>query len=347
MKFGPVSPSDAVGAILAHSLELNGARVRKGVSLTQEHAQQMALSGLESVTVARLDETDLHEDVAALALARSLVQEKSGLTLSEAFTGRVNVQAAGPGVVLIDEEKLHAANEVNPMITIATVPPFQQMTERGMVATVKIISYGVPSDDVETTCELVRGAIRLAMPVLKTATLIVTEIPGGAGEKGVHAIEGRLRLLGMTLTEVVSVPHATAPLGDALANASSDLTLILTASATSDEMDVAPQSVRNAGGRVDRFGMPVDPGNLLFIGDLNGRPVIGLPGCARSPALNGADWVLSRVACGVPVTHRDIARMGVGGLLKEIPTRPMPRQGRQVKAGARVEKSESMIEGES
>ncbi|MEC7962627.1 MAG: molybdopterin biosynthesis protein, partial [Pseudomonadota bacterium] len=103
---------------------------------------------------------------------------------------------------------------------------------------------------------------------------------------------------------------------------------ILTASATSDAYDVAPQAVRHAGGRVERFGMPVDPGNLLFLGEISNRPVIGLPGCARSPALNGADWVLSRVVCGIEVTGQDIAEMGVGGLLKEIPTRPMPRRSK-------------------
>jgi molybdenum cofactor cytidylyltransferase len=73
--------------------------------------------------------------------------------------------------------------------------------------------------------------------------------------------------------------------------------------------------------------MPVDPGNLLFLGALGHCPVVGLPGCARSPALNGADFVLERLICGVPVTGRDIMAMGVGGLLKEIPTRPQPRQG--------------------
>ena len=74
--------------------------------------------------------------------------------------------------------------------------------------------------------------------------------------------------------------------------------------------------------------MPVDPGNLLFLGHLGEAPVIGLPGCVRSPALNGADWVLERVACAVPVSAADISAMGVGGLLKEIPTRPQPRAGR-------------------
>jgi molybdenum cofactor cytidylyltransferase len=72
--------------------------------------------------------------------------------------------------------------------------------------------------------------------------------------------------------------------------------------------------------------MPVDPGNLLFFGQLGGMPVIGLPGCARSPALNGADWVLERLICGLPVTSGDVADMGLGGLLKEVPSRPRPRE---------------------
>ena len=75
-----------------------------------------------------------------------------------------------------------------------------------------------------------------------------------------------------------------------------------------------------------RFGMPVDPGNLLFHGRLDDRPVIGLPGCARSPALNGADWILERYACGLMISDDDIAAMGVGGLLKEIPLRPQLRE---------------------
>lgn len=328
MKFGPVPPSQAEGAILAHSLELPGQKLRKGVVLSAEHVAAMQAAGLDSVIVARLSEDDLHEDAAAAQLAAALVPAPKGLRLTEAFTGRVNVLAEGPGVALLDEARLNAVNAVHPMITVATVPPYQQMGPRGMVATVKIISYGVPAADLERACALADSAISFAPPVLKTASLIVTEIPGGAGEKGVPAIAARLEALGVTLEQVVTVPHREAPLAQALQAAQGELKLILTGSATSDPMDVAPQAVRLAGGQIERFGMPVDPGNLLFLGSLGQAPVIGLPGCARSAALNGADWVLSRVVCGVAVGAADIARMGVGGLLKEIPTRPMPRRGK-------------------
>ena len=118
----------------------------------------------------------------------------------------------------------------------------------------------------------------------------------------------------------------------ALRNADGDMIVILGGSATADRNDVAPAAVEAAGGSIERFGMPVDPGNLLFIGTLDGRPVVGLPGCARSPKLNGADWVLERVVSGISVTDSDIQAMGVGGLLKEIPSRPQPRAANAVPA---------------
>ena len=72
--------------------------------------------------------------------------------------------------------------------------------------------------------------------------------------------------------------------------------------------------------------MPVDPGNLSLIAELEGHPVIGIPSCAGSPKLNGFDWILQRLTADVAVTSADVAAMGVGGLLKEIPSRPQPRE---------------------
>lgn len=325
MIFGPVPPQDAVGTILAHSVRTGRGRLRKGHVLSEEDCQSLAKAGLTEVIVARPEPDDVSEDDAASALANALWQEHPGLRRTHAFTGRVNLLAKGPGVVRLDVSALEAANAVDPMITVATVPPFKQMAEGGMVATVKIISYAVRKDKLAEACARAKGAVGYARPELEKATLIITEIPGGAGEKGRDAIAGRLNALGVTLEDVVTVPHEKGALTQAVSNCKSPLILILTGSATSDIADVAPSAVVAAGGRIERFGMPVDPGNLLFLGSKDTQQVIGLPGCARSPALNGADWVLSRVVCGVPVNDADIAGMGVGGLLKEIPTRPQPR----------------------
>jgi molybdenum cofactor cytidylyltransferase len=86
-----------------------------------------------------------------------------------------------------------------------------------------------------------------------------------------------------------------------------------------------PSGIEQAGGVVTHFGMPVDPGNLLLAGTLDGKPVLGLPGCAKSPKYNGFDMVLERLAARLPVGRAEIVRMGAGGLLAEIATRPQPR----------------------
>ncbi|TDK42989.1 molybdopterin-binding protein [Antarcticimicrobium luteum] len=335
MKFGPVAVPEAGGALLAHSVKLEKSKFKKGLRLEPHHLEQLVAAGIEEVIVARPDPDDLHENEAAGRLAAALVPdpEAVGLRLTAPFTGRVNVVASGPGVACLEVAALERFNRVDPMITIATVPPFQQMAPGGMVATIKVISFAVLEQQVSQACAAARGALRLARPVYETASLIITQVPGGPGEeKGRRAIEDRLKALEIQLVDCVSVAHRGTDLVAAMAAAKGQMVLVLTGSATMDIDDVAPLALRQAGGRVERFGMPVDPGNLLFLGDLAGRPVIGLPGCARSPALNGADWVLSRVACGLEVTGDDIAAMGVGGLLKEIPTRPQPRAGR--KAGS-------------
>jgi molybdenum cofactor cytidylyltransferase len=310
---------------LAHSVKLTNGRLRKGAVLTKDDVQVLQAEGVSEVVVARLESGDLAENAAAQRLAHSL-SEAVGCKLTEAFTGRVNVLADGPGIARIDAEKINRFNLVHPMITVATVPDLHQVDAETMLATIKIISFAVPEAAVTEAAEILRGAIRVAPPMLKSAQLIVSEIDGVDGMKGVEAIRARLARLNVKLTDVVRVPHRQDAIADAIDASTADLKLILTGSATSDLYDVAPEALRQAGGQVERFGMPVDPGNLLFLGTHGVTPVIGLPGCARSPALNGADWVLARVICGVPVTADDIAGMGVGGLLKEIPTRPQPRR---------------------
>ncbi|GGE02615.1 molybdenum cofactor cytidylyltransferase [Gemmobacter megaterium] len=326
MRFGPVSVDQALGAVLAHSVHLPTGRLRKGQVLEAAHLDMLAAAGLAEITVARLDPADVAEDAAALRLARALVAG-SGLRIQPVGTGRVNIHAEGPGLLRVAAQAVHALNAVDPMITVATVPEWQRLESGTMAATVKIIAYAVAGAALERACQAGQGALSLCPPVLHRAVLIETLIGDGpAPPKGARVTAARLERLGMRLEAHHTVPHRADALADRLRQvAGTDLILILTGSATSDPMDVAPQAVRQAGGQVDHVGMPVDPGNLLFVGRLGPRPVIGLPGCARSPALNGADWVLERVACGLTVGADQITRMGVGGLLTEIPTRPRPR----------------------
>jgi molybdenum cofactor cytidylyltransferase len=333
MRFGPVPLNEATGAILAHSVALPVGRLRKGCILGPEDIATLRAIGLSEVIAARLDPEDFHEDAAALAVAEALVPDPATarLKLKPVGTGRVNIHAEATGVVEVLADHVQALNAVDPMITLATVPPWQRMAKGEMVATVKVIAYGVAGASVVTASAAGAAALRMHPVVLTRAALIQTVTDTDDGENGHAAIRKRLETLGVRMQPKRIAPHREADLAAVIAGATdADLILILTASATSDPQDVAPAALRRAGGRVDRFGMPVDPGNLLFLGSLGAVPVIGLPGCAKSPALNGADWVMERLICGVPVSAADIAGMGVGGLLKEIPQRGRLRETRDL-----------------
>lgn len=338
MIFGPVPLAEAQGAILAHSLAVGATRLKKGRRLSADDLAALAAAGHATVIVARPGPDDLEEDPAAAVVAEALGGDAAarGLSLSVPFTGRANLFADAEGILRVDATTIAAANAIDEAVTIATLPDFARVTPRQMVATVKIIPYAAPRAAVEAASAALAGvtALRVHLFAAFSATLILTATPGmkpALLDKGAEAVRSRLRALGVSSIDEVVVPHETDAVASALRAATGALLLILTASATSDRQDVGPAAVVAAGGRIERFGMPVDPGNLLFLGDLGGRAVLGLPGCARSPKLNGADWVLERLAARLPVTDADIAAMGVGGLLKEIPARPEPRAG-----GARV-----------
>lgn len=327
MIFRAVPLDEALGAILAHSLSLASGVLKKGTVLDTDGLDRLADAGHGTVVVAQLEPNDVSEDVAARRIGDALLAP--GLRLGPAFTGRANLIAEQPGVVQVDASAVDAMNAIDEGLTLATLPDMMRVEADQLVATVKIIPYGVPAQVIEQgVSALGQATLRLHPFQGGTARLVMTRTPGfkeSLLEKGESVVLTRLDAIGYVLEEVVTVPHET----DAVARALTpgvDLTLVLGASATSDRADVAPAAVVAAGGQIERFGMPVDPGNLLFLGQLKGAPVVGLPGCARSPALNGVDWVLERLSARLPVTSKEIAAMGVGGLLKEMPGRPQPRR---------------------
>jgi molybdenum cofactor cytidylyltransferase len=179
--------------------------------------------------------------------------------------------------------------------------------------------------------------------------LAQTRLPGtkeSVLDKTVESLNGRLATLGCPPVIERRCAHDEGELAEAieaLRREGADIVLASGASAITDRRDVVPASLERVGGRVEHFGMPVDPGNLLLLGRLDGAPFLGLPGCVRSPKLNGFDWVLQRLVADVAVTRKDIMRLGAGGLLKEIPSRPQPRAGAPAAVVQRAPKIGALI----
>jgi molybdenum cofactor cytidylyltransferase len=332
VRFGEVPVADAEGGILAHSLKLGAAALKKGRRLSHDDVAMIAASGLPAVTVARLDPEDVGEDEAAERVAAAAVGP--GISVARAFTGRANLFAEARGLLAFDRERIDRLNLVDEAVTIGTLPPFAVVEPRQMVATVKIIPFGAPEAAVKDCVQVaISGGPLLRVAPFRSLSvgLVQTRLPGlkdSILDKTRQVTEGRLAALGCRLTVEERCTHAAAelaPLIRDIIGQGVDLLLIHGASAILDRRDVIPAAVVAAGGRIDHFGMPVDPGNLLLLGQVAERAVLGLPGCARSPKVNGFDWVLERLVAGLPVGPAEIMRMGSGGLLAEIPSRPLPR----------------------
>jgi molybdenum cofactor cytidylyltransferase len=333
VKFGETPIDEAAGAILAHSWRANGINFAKGRILSGDDVAQLKAAGAASIVAARLDPEDMHEDEAAATVAKALAGK--GIEVTAAFTGRCNHFASEAGLAVIDHERIDALNELDESVTVATLAPFARVTPRMMVATVKVIPYAAPRTAVDRAVGVAKSANQPLISVAPfkpmRAGLVQTRLPGTRDkvlDKAVATTGKRLTSLGGSLAGERRCGHDAASIASALDELKSegcDLFLIAGASAIVDRHDVVPAGIEQAGGRVTHFGMPVDPGNLLLTAEFDGKPVLGLPGCAKSPKYNGFDMVLERLAAGLPVGRAEIVRMGAGGLLAEIPTRPQPR----------------------
>ncbi|MFH1794241.1 MAG: molybdopterin-binding/glycosyltransferase family 2 protein [Pseudomonadota bacterium] len=331
MKFGPVPLDDAEGAILAHATSAGDVKLRKSRRLTADDVEALRAAGIPEVIAAVLDPDDVAEDEAARRVAAALTF--TGIAPKPPATGRVNLHAQAAGVFTVDRALIDAINRVDPAVTIATVPDHAAVAAGQMVATVKIIPFAVPENVLAAVERLAAGrsAFDLHPFAARRVGLIQTVLPSlkaSVMDKTARVTAARLARSGSSIAEERRVPHREDALVPVIADmaATSDMVLVFGASAMCDPGDVIPAAIRAAGGEVLAAGMPVDPGNLLVLGRLAGKPVLGAPGCARSPKENGFDWVLDRLMAGLDVSAKDLAGMGVGGLLMEIPTRPEPRE---------------------
>jgi molybdenum cofactor cytidylyltransferase len=343
MKFGAVPVAEALGATAVHSIRTGSLVLKKGTLIRAEEIAALQAAGVKEIVVSRLEPGDVSEDEAAADIAAAL--KGDGVRLDRAFTGRCNLFADRAGVLVVDRDAIDRLNRVDEAVTAATLAAYKPVVEGEMIATVKIIPFAVAAaarDKALAEASRAKPVIRVAPYTIKKVGIVSTLLPGLAPkviDKTLKITEARIAPAGATIVAEKRVPHDQAALAKAIAEvraAGAELVIVFGASAIADRRDVIPMAIETAGGEIEHFGMPVDPGNLMLVGRIDGEPIVGAPGCARSPKENGFDWILMRLLAGLAVTRSDITGMGVGGLLMEIVTRPQPRTEPQPEKGKRI-----------
>jgi molybdenum cofactor cytidylyltransferase len=340
VKFGPVPLERALGRILGHNVAgPDGKRLlRKGRPLSDADLEALRVLGRTVVYVAEPDPGDVGEDEAARRVAQAA--SGAGIEAGSAASGRVNLLARERGVLRVEGSHLSELN-LSEGLTIATLPAHSTVSARQIVATVKVIPYAVPEETLRRMEQRARetGApVRLDPLRPRRVGLILSGSPS-ARERVRRDFEGplasRVESLGSSVAATDFVPleeqAGEAALAATLrrqAEAGMELLILAGETAIVDRDDIAPRAVERAGGEIAAFGAPVDPGNLLLVAYLGGVPILGAPGCARSRRANVVDWVLPRLLVGERLERGDVAALGAGGLLEDVPERPMPRAHR-------------------
>ena len=330
MIFGDTALDHAEGALLAHSRRAGTVMLKKGTVLDAAAIAALRAVGVQSVVAARLEPGDLLENPSADRLAARLTT--AHLRATAAHTGRVNLIAERAGLLVVDRAAIESITLVDESLTVATLADAAVVAPGDMVATIKVIPFAVTMA-VQEAVEAAASATALALHPFQPMKvgLVLSEIgtlKQSIIDSTISVTRERVAGFGGDLLAPLRCPHDTQAIAAALAQLQAqgaELLLISAASATVDRNDIGPAAILAAGGAITHFGMPVDPGNLICMGRIGTTHAIVLPGCARSPKLNGIDFVLARIFAGLPVGRAEIMRMGVGGLLKDTVSRPLPR----------------------
>jgi len=336
-RFGPVPLDEAEGRLLGHNVAGTDGRpaLRKGRPLTADDLALLRSLGRSVVYVAEPGPDDLDEDTAARRVAQAAMG--LGLRLVGPGAGRANLVATGPGLFRVDPARLLRLNEIEGL-TVATLRTHAPVREGQVVVTVKVVPFALPGAVVSAAEAIAAegGPLLRVDPFAPRAVSLVLLGSAAARERVQRDFEAPLRsrveALGSSVQsiEFVALEDGTgeAALAATLvreADRGAGLIVLAGETAIVDRHDIAPRAIERAGGEVAVYGVPVDPGNLLLVAYLGAVPVLGAPGCVRSPKENVIDAVLPRLLAGDRLARADLVALGHGGLLEEVAERPMPR----------------------
>ncbi|REK71671.1 molybdopterin-binding protein [Paenibacillus paeoniae] len=331
-KLKEVSVHDAIGLRLAHDLTqiipgtFKGRLFKRGHVITETDIPSLLDIGKEHIYIMELDDAELHEDDAAIRMAKALADES--LRLTEPHEGKVGLKSPIVGITYIAKEVVEAINGLGE-IALATVKTDALVQEGGPIAATRAIPLVVSKKKIEeveriaaTYREQNEGRAPLGVrPFRKMRAGLLTTggevYHGRIQDKFGPAVAEKLNALGSEVAEQRFAPDDRQEIVKEihyLLSQGYDMILV-TGGMSVDPDDRTPGAIAAAGADIVSYGTPMLPGSMLLMGYIGDVPIMGLPGCVMHDPYTSFDVLLPKLLAGDRIVREDIVGMGYGGLL--------------------------------
>ena len=275
--------------------------------------------GKKHLYVLNLSANHLHEDDAALRIARAICGKQ--LHWTDPSEGKSNIISEADGIVKVDRAALLKINKLGKII-VSTLKNNFPVQKDQIVAATRIIPLTLNVKKIER----LENVAKKQHPVISIKPY--RQLNVGAVVTGSEIYDGIIRdefdkyvgkkvsAYGSRIVKKILVPDKVA----AIAKAISELMdlgcdLILTTGGLSvDPDDVTRQGVKKIGAEIVAYGAPVLPGAMFLYARLKGAPILGLPACVYYHESTIFDLIFPRVLAGDRISKNEIAEMGHGGL---------------------------------
>jgi hypothetical protein len=323
-----LSPDELAGAVLLAPVQMAGAQLRKGTRLDAPTIERLIAAArrgeLAPVRLAWLGAGDLHEDEAAGRLAAAVAGR--GVRAEAPRQSRLDLVARWDGVVHVRVGELTRLNTLD-ALEVFTLYHGQAVSAGEPVASVKVAPHVVP----ESLVEAGEAIAREASPLVDVRPYLALEVGAIAEEalsgEGLERFEAgarrKVEALGSRFmgTVVIGDPDPAAAeraVRDALVRSVRERGLrVLLVGGVSAGDPISPffAALESLGGRVLRRGVPAHPGSMIWLAELDGSMLLGLPQCGMFSMATAADLVLPRLLTGEALTAADLADLAHGGML--------------------------------
>lgn len=315
---------EAVGRVLFHDItriapgEFHGRAFKKGHVIAEEDVPKLLNLGKDNIYVLDLEEGFVHENDAALRIAKSAIGE--GIQMNEPVEGKVTLTAVRRGLLKVNAEALARINGIDEVV-LATLHTNQQVLSRKQVGGTRIIPLFTEEEKIRQVEEICRELypVITVKPFRSLKVGMVTtgnEVFHGRIEDkfGPVVREKFLKFASEVTRQILvadSIPTTVRAIRELIAEGAE--MVVCTGGMSVDPDDRTPASIRAAGGKVITYGSPTFPGAMFLLAYIGKIPVIGLPGCAMYSKATVFDMVVPRLLAGETVTRADFATFGHGG----------------------------------